>query len=219
MLNEEMVIEECWNTIGSWGNQQQRCDRLLAVQHCSHCEVYSQAGRRLLNRQAPAGYLEEWRELIAGVSVVRDTDVVSMVLFRIDDTHYALSTKQLERVTTMGRLHHIPHVKERAILGVANVAGELVVALALRTLLTKQGAPLRVDELVRRAVVVLINGVRWMIPVHEIYGIDRISLKNSLRYREQGSALSAEEYFLWQDKTVIYIDHHALEPLLRELRF
>ena len=40
-------IEDCWNKIGVWGNQE--CPELERVIHCRNCPVYSSAAARLLD--------------------------------------------------------------------------------------------------------------------------------------------------------------------------
>ena len=41
-----------------------RCPRLDEVIHCRNCEVFTQAGRNLLERALPEEYKEEWGSVL-----------------------------------------------------------------------------------------------------------------------------------------------------------
>ena len=47
------AIDDCWNRIGVWGTETPRCPKLEDVVHCRNCEVYSAAGRLVLERRLP----------------------------------------------------------------------------------------------------------------------------------------------------------------------
>ena len=80
-MSSESVHNFCWNRIGVWGDVS--CPELDAVSHCHNCHVYSAAGRSLLERSGSAEYLGEWTRIIARPERAQETDIVSVVLFRM----------------------------------------------------------------------------------------------------------------------------------------
>jgi chemotaxis-related protein WspD len=63
MAEQDRNIDDCWNRIGVWAKGNRDCPKLKDVGHCVNCEVFSSAGRQLLECEAPRGYLEEWTVL------------------------------------------------------------------------------------------------------------------------------------------------------------
>ena len=59
----EESITYCWNDIGVSGDSS--CAELKTVIHCRNCSVYRGAGRTLLQRNSPEGYVEEWTDILA----------------------------------------------------------------------------------------------------------------------------------------------------------
>jgi chemotaxis-related protein WspD len=60
-------LKACWNQIGIAGDRS--CPELLTFTHCRNCPVYSVEGRRLLERNIPDGYVQEWTTLLATATV------------------------------------------------------------------------------------------------------------------------------------------------------
>lgn len=59
----EDSVTYCWNDIGVSGDSS--CIELETVIHCRNCPIYRGAGRTLLQRNAPKGYVEEWTNILA----------------------------------------------------------------------------------------------------------------------------------------------------------
>ena len=96
---DEKIIDDCWNTIGCWGDQLPRCSKLNVYGHCFNCEVYSGAGRKLLNRESPPGYLDEWKKLLSSINPEHDQQISSLFIFSVSGQYFALPTSMLMKVT------------------------------------------------------------------------------------------------------------------------
>src|SRR5262249_55773608 len=83
-------MDDCWSHICIAGAGP--CAELPRVAHCRNCEVYARAGRGLLERTPPAGYLEQWALQLAAPPRQEDADTLSAVLFRIASERFALPT-------------------------------------------------------------------------------------------------------------------------------
>lgn len=122
---------DCWNTIGVWGDQIPRCERLKTLVHCHNCDVYSKAGSQLLNRPAETEYLAEWQK---NLSIPRSEDnlnLKSALVFRMGDEWFALASRYVKEITHCDKHHSLPHRKNHVLRGLVNVRGELLLNVSL----------------------------------------------------------------------------------------
>ncbi len=77
-------VENCWKRIGVWGREQPRCSKLKTVIHCSNCNIFSEAGRCLLERDLPLEYKNEWTGVMAAKKEEDLPGAISVVFFRIE---------------------------------------------------------------------------------------------------------------------------------------
>ena len=171
-------IDDCWNKIGVWGTESPRCPLLEGVIHCRNCEVFSAAGRHLLDRAAPSDYVREWTEIIAEKGMVADYATTSTLIFRVGDEWLALPTGIFREVSQMRPVHRIPHRTNQIVCGLANVRGELLIYISLGRLLgIKKGKRYALDNIkgsfAERLLVIEKDGQRFVFPVSEVYGIHR----------------------------------------------
>ncbi|GBF82832.1 chemotaxis protein CheW [Aphanothece sacrum] len=195
-------IDHCWNKIGVGGDSS--CPQLKTVIHCRNCSVYGAAGRTLLQREAPDGYLEEWTELLTqelqqqGTSstlkkrVSLASESMALSVFRVAQEWVALPVSVIKEITYTCPIHTLPHRSNHVFLGIVNIRGEILMCISLRDLL---GLPLgdfnshnqRSNELniknknnispvtYKRMIVLEIQANRWVFPVDEVLGVYRFS--------------------------------------------
>lgn len=172
-----IVIDDCWNRIGVWGNEKPRCQELDHVIHCVNCKIYSGAGRLLLDRQADENYIINWSEQIEKKKTKRHGNAVSVVVFRIANEWLALNARLFQEVVEMRVVHRVPHSKSTILRGLINIRGELQLCVSL-------GQLLGIENRVRNSadfqggmdarMVVVANGEdRYVFPVSEVQGIYR----------------------------------------------
>ena len=224
-MSNEKNIDDCWNTIGCWGDQLPRCEKLDQYGHCFNCSVYSGAGRRLLDREAPEGYLEEWRNLLHTVEPERDTQISSILIFSMWGKYFALPTRLLVKVTEFQPIHRIPHSSHHAVLGITNIVGELLVAISLLSVI--QAAGYRVEDDThenKRNIVLHVAEHQWAVPVQEVMGIHKIDMSEFKTHVLSVHSACITACFKWQKEEneiydVAYIDEDKLSSALEELRF
>lgn len=210
----------CWNQIGVMGDR--TCPELKTTIHCHNCPVYATAGRRLLERMAPSGYLEEWTGVLAVeqhielTDRVASSDTLSVTLFRLEGEWLALSASLVAEVTPMTPIRPIPHRSNEVLLGMVNIRGEIRLCASLKALMALEANDRRwVDSPVvqHRMLVVEREGERWVFPVDEVHGIHRIHLHELCYAPATVTTLPnafTRKLFHWQDRNVSYLDEELL---------
>jgi chemotaxis-related protein WspD len=174
---QAIVIDDCWNRIGVWGRERPRCPKLDSVIHCMNCQVYSGAGRQLLDRVPHQDYIAGWTEQLKQEKSRKYGNLVSAVVFRIAGEWLALSARLFQEVVEMRVVHRVPHGKTSVLRGLINIRGELQLCVSMGQLLgiekRPQSGPNPQVGMGERMVVVAHQGDRYVFPVTEIQGICR----------------------------------------------
>jgi chemotaxis-related protein WspD len=166
---------ECWNRIGIAGAGS--CPRLPEFIHCRNCPVYAAAGRKLLEREGPADYIEEWTRNLARRKEATDTATLSIMVFRFADEWLGLRAEYCEKVSPVRPIHRLPHRTNAILTGMANIDGELLLCGSLGGLLKVEETappPAGGDGAARRMLVIGPVADRWVLPVDEVAGIQRV---------------------------------------------
>lgn len=162
--------DDCWNSIGVWGSAENRCDRLSEVIHCRNCDVFSQAGRTVFERQPPVGYVTQWRNEIANQQKENNNETTGIILFRLLDEWFAFPAALLQEIAEQRELHRVPHNDNPHIAGVVNIGGEINVCYSLASLMGV-GRLVKEENVYQRLMVVKVDGERYIFPVSEISGL------------------------------------------------
>ncbi|MFQ5469542.1 MAG: chemotaxis protein CheW [Gammaproteobacteria bacterium] len=134
-IKQSEIQENCWSTIGVWGIKDEKCPQLNKVVHCRNCDVYTNAGRGLLAREATAEYINEWTQQLASEPEKETSTTLSVVVFRIGDEWLALPTTYIQEIVEMRPIHTVPHTDKKVIRGIVFVRGELRIAVSIGGLL------------------------------------------------------------------------------------
>ena len=186
MSQSQSSIYDCWNRIGVWGHNVERCPELGKVIHCRNCPVYSAAGRQLLNRSLSSDYQDEWIDQLAETQEKKSFGTKPAFIFRAGSEWFALPVAVVREVADMGPIHSIPHRSGDILRGVVNIKGKLEICVSLGAVLgigrgettdtrNKYMAPTRL-------VVVIHDRQVFAFPVTEVMGIMRYrpeALQNS----------------------------------------
>ncbi|KQR87287.1 chemotaxis protein CheW [Burkholderia sp. Leaf177] len=126
-------IDDCWNRIGVRGDGS--CTRLAGYIHCRNCPVHDAAAARVLDREQAVD-IDREREPLHSLPghVVREADTTSWLVFRIGEEWLGLPTAIFQQVAQMRPIHSLPHRRHRAVLGVVNIRGALLVCASLARL-------------------------------------------------------------------------------------
>jgi chemotaxis-related protein WspD len=167
------AIHDCWNHIGVQGDSS--CPELKLHVHCRNCPVYARAARALLDRDPPTDYLATWTAHLAAPTTTEARDTQSIVIFRVGSEWLALSAHILQEVSKVRPIHSIPHRRSGAVLGVANVSGELLVCVSLPTVLGLERSASASRETrtlsLQRFLIIRRDDLRLVLPVDEVDGI------------------------------------------------
>ena len=165
--------KDCWNIVGVHGDRS--CPELERHVHCRNCPVYSTAALALLDRELPDANLADHTSHFAKPKPKDEAGTESVVIFRIGSEWFALPTGIVKEVADVRPIHSIPHRRGGAVLGVANVRGELVVCVALDRLLDLPPADEQGSRAARRRLLVLRrDAIRAVCPADEVHGIHRV---------------------------------------------
>lgn len=166
----------CWKEIGTFGDRS--CPELAALAHCRNCPVYAAAGRRLLDREFPDGYREEWTTLLANHKDSGEVETFSTIVFRLREELLALKTVFFQQAAEAAVPHTIPLRTGEVFKGIINVNGELVLCVSVAALLgiTGEEGATAVRKVYPRLVVVNREGQRFAFPTDEILGVHRFPL-------------------------------------------
>jgi chemotaxis-related protein WspD len=221
MAEQEIKIDDCWNRIGVWAKGGRDCPKLKEVGHCINCEVFSTAGRKLLECEAPAGYMEQWAEFCSVEQNEINTQAGSVILFRIGDEWLGLETRLLDEVMSMRSIHSVPHRKSPILKGLVNVRGELQLCISIGRLLNITRGEIPGGGVVKgvyeRMVVTSYQGIRFVFPVSEVRGVYRFDLGEMKE--APATAMNCSVHYLkgmliWESNHVGIIDQELLFPAL-----
>ena len=223
---DQPTLNDCWNQIGVMGDR--TCGELKTVIHCRNCKVYSAAGRSLLERNAPPEYLKEWTDILSEAStnqagagegtLVRATDTLSVIIFRLGNERLALPVNILQEVTTPYPIHTVPHRRNSVFLGLINIRGETLLCISLRNLLGLEAISEPAADFTntinpQRMIVAGKNENKWVFPVDEVYGTYRFHLnefKDAPVVISKASEAYTKGVITWQGKKINFLDSEQL---------
>lgn len=203
----------CWKETGTFGDRS--CPELAKVAHCRNCPVYSAAGRRLLDREFPEGYRQEWTERLAGGKETGTVESISVIVFRLREELLALKTVFFQQAADAVEPHSIPLRSGEVFKGVVNVNGELLLCVDLASLLGITGPEGGAEgrKIYRRLVVVSRDSQRFAFPADEVFGVHRFppALLQELPATVSRSIRALTAGILpWQEKTVGLLEEEKL---------
>lgn len=215
---------ECWRTIGISGDKS--CPELVTYIHCRNCPVLAEAARTFFDRNAPAGYLDAWREILEEPAAAVETESTSVLVFRLGKEWFALPAAVLVEVTTPRPLHRVPHRAGGGLAGLVNIRGQLQLCMSLHALLGLQGGPqaaaAAATEPAARFLVVERTGdaglERWVLGVDEVAGVHRVprtAIRAVPSTVSQAQARCSTALFEWQERTVGLLDDDRVFTGLR----
>ncbi len=212
---------DCWNHIGVEGDRS--CDRLATVLHCRNCEVYSTAGRSLLEREVSIADIAESTQAIASQSAVdrlkSNEETLSLIVFRLGNERFAFSVRSLQEVIHPSAIHTLPHRSNEVFLGLVSIRGEILLCASLRQFLGLDAAN-KVRPDAERMLVVGVDQRKWVFPIEEVDGIYRFSLSD---IREAPIVITRANTYTqgildWNTQKVSYLNAERLTDRLdREL--
>src|SRR5690606_543536 len=140
-----------------------------------------------------------------------------LFIFRVGAEWLALPTPIFEEVAELRSIHSLPHRSGGAVLGVANVRGELLVCVSLGKVLGLENAAAstraRQSPAPPRLLVIGNDGRRLAFPVEEVHGIHRVQageLRDVPATVARAAATHSRSVFAWRQHTVGLLDAQGL---------
>lgn len=213
-------LNDCWNRIGIHGDGS--CPELDKVIHCFNCQVFSQSGQLLFEREMPPDYQKEWTAHLEKEKEISDRDTESVVVFRLGRELFALPTVLFKEVTERNVIHSIPHKSSMILKGLVNIHGKIQLCFSLRNLLgLEKGKGFGSDEKqqgYRRMIVLEYADDDWVFPVDEIKGVHSLLRETLTRVPEtvsRSKRKSTKGIFKFNGVDTGYLDHELLFDSLR----
>lgn len=229
------MTNNCWNKIGVMGDHS--CPQLKTFIHCRNCTVYSEAGRGLLDREVPVGYINEWTELFSQAKLeLTDPQLektneeiektITVLVFRLGVEWLALSAKLFIEITPPCIIHTIPHRSNKILQGIVNIRGEILLSISLSNFLNLETQEFKNKKsksqiatrdfnpvAQQRMIVVEKEGNRWVFIADEVANLQKF---HSHEFRQAPAVISqADEAYTksvinWQGKKINYLDDELL---------
>ncbi|MFM0298218.1 MULTISPECIES: chemotaxis protein CheW [Paraburkholderia] len=213
---QTVSFDDCWNRIGVRGDSS--CERLVEHVRCLNCPVFEAAAAKLLERPIPQVDLS-LHDARAPAQAQHDVQGASesFLVFRIGDEWLALPTPTFKRIVQTRPIHTLPHRQHRAVLGVVNVRGELLVCLSLAHLLGFETDTAARDDRARhdlpRLLVVSRAEEHAVFPVDQVDGVHRIAAASFCpppATLSQAAAAHTRAVAPWRGMSVGLLDADAL---------
>ena len=167
------TIQDCWNRIGVQGDKS--CPELHRHIHCRNCPTFEQGAHALLNRTPPAGYIEEWTQVLARAKEAEIGFTDTAFVFRIGPEWLALSARLFVEIVSMRPIRRVPHRSDRMLMGLASVRGELLLCFSLANLLGLEPSATAnaAAQVLPRLLVARKDRFAIAFPVDEVMGLHR----------------------------------------------
>ena len=205
------MSRDCWNIAGVRGDRS--CPELKAHVHCHNCPVFLAAAQALLDRELPAADLAAHTLYLAKPKSESERHEQSALVFRVRSEWLALPMAVVKEVADVRPIHTLPH-RRGAVLGVANVRGELVTCVSLEHLLGLQPSGAADTGGSRPRLLVLRHATaRVVCPVDEVHGIYRVrerELQEVPATAGRGAGGHSKAVLVWQQRSVGLLDEQAL---------
>jgi len=203
----DIEIFDCWNSVGVRGDKS--CSELQCHSHCRNCPTYSAAAAILLDRELAGPPAAAATSHFAEAAPGGEVETQSAVIFRVGAEWFAVSTLLLDEIVGVRVIHSLPHRRNPALLGLANVRGELVTCVSIARLLFGEAAPLPQGRLI----VMRHASGRLAFPVDEVQHTHRYR-PDALMPVPPTIAKSASAFtrglLAWSDRTVGCLDGRLL---------
>jgi chemotaxis-related protein WspD len=209
------LLQACWKQIGLWGDGS--CPELPRHTHCRNCAVFTAAATKLLDREPPSGYCEDWSARVAQPRQPTLAGSKPVVVFSIGGEWLALPSTIFQEVAELRPIHSLPHRQGGIVKGLVNIRGEILICVSLGELLGLAAAPKAKKEAQRtvygRLLVVAKEGRRLVFPVDVVFGGHRYH-PAELQPAPATVALASAKYSLglltWREHQVGVLDEELL---------
>lgn len=173
------MSKHCWSVQGTGGDGS--CPRLREAGFCTNCPEYSEAGRKLFDREMDEGERVHWTRLMAEEKEKRSSGLSSVIVFRLGHEWLGLPAGVFDQILDLRTPRTVPGRSNRIFTGLVNVGGELLPRVSAREALRIP----RTDSRDHRGIsesclaVVRASSGRFAFDVDEVLGVVRYDPRES----------------------------------------
>jgi len=131
------------------------------------------AARRLLDREAPEGYLASWAKSLANAPDGERTADVAAAVFRLGEERFALDAAVVHEIHVPRPVHRLPGRTNEVFRGIVALRGEIYLCADLHVLLGCSRTPEGASRTPPRMVVVGRSGELWAFHADEVSDVRR----------------------------------------------
>ena len=212
----EMSLDDCWNRIGVWSQDNASCPELEHYIHCRNCKRYSAAGRQVLERPAPDEYRQQWARRFTDTEQPNESETNSALLFRLGDEWLAIDSTYVNEIIQVRSIHSLPHRTNNLVKGLINVRGELKLCVSIGSILQLERAREVYSsdhEILERMIFIEKDAQGFVFPVSEVHGIHHYS--DNVIQAVPTTVAKAKNSFTtsilpWNNQHVGILDHELL---------
>lgn len=138
------------------------------------------SANELLNRKIPSNYLQEWSSILAHPKMPSSPSEIPLVIFRLGQEWFALSTLVFKQVVQVRSVHSVPHKKGAVLRGLVNISGQIRLCISLDSFFeiqTKNDPDMQKDEN-SRMIVIEKEGETWVFKTEDVFGCVCIEKKH-----------------------------------------
>lgn len=206
------VLDQCWKRIGVRGDGS--CPELVRHVDCRNCPVHAAAARRLLLRAAPVDDIAAATARYAAEPPA-PAGAQAVLVFRVGTEWFGLSCSLLDEIAEARPRHALPHRRSGALLGIVNVRGELVPAVAIAVVLgaADERAAGAAGGAIARLLVLKTEQGRIACPVDEVHGVLRFDpreLQTPPATVTRAASRYTQALLPWQQRAVGLLDEQLL---------
>ncbi len=165
------TLVTCWKDIGVWGDQ--TCSKLSEYIHCRNCPLFAEAGRKLLDRAPPPGYLTEWAADLARVKEHQALGDHCIFTFRLGSEYFGLPVQDIVEIMEPLPVRKIPHRKSPVLKGLISIRGQLQLCISLHALLGIDHPGEEQSDDAGRICIIEHEGETWVFALDACIGIQR----------------------------------------------
>jgi len=215
---QKIKVDDCWNTIGVWSKAEIRCEKLEKFIHCRNCNIYSAAGRQMLERSLPEQYEKNWAAIFSQSSPNKLVGIESVTVFRLGNEWMALPTNSIQEVTDVCTVHSIPHKSTLVLRGLVNLRGQLKICISLGQLMEitkaeKYTGKDTKERIYERMIAVKHNNSQYVFLVSEVsgtYNFHPTELKPAPATLAQSSGTYTRGILHWKGFDIACLDAELL---------
>ena len=131
------------------------------------------AAERLLEREAPSGYLAAWARSLANAPAAARTADVPAAVFRLGDERFALNASVVREVHVPRAVHRVPGRTNEVFRGIVALRGEIHLCADLHVLLGSARTPAGSSRTPARMVVVGRANEIWAFEADDVSDVRR----------------------------------------------